>query len=346
MATYHRSTRPSLLGHENVHNVLCTPKEVLVLQRTLKSVLDWQEHIEILQAPSKKVRKDECRLAMLLVTIMNALNLNHRVPWQCEKATRLLQSKSEALQNHIRVTCTPPAVFRSIKMLIRLASQGEYSAWHYQTIQFFVNTAAEILPSSHPSLLLIRLLFEEPTAAQLAMVYEQGFRTMQRCYGGAEADYFRAEFLTAVFGNGLGATFRSSAESLCRSSSDTNDGRSLLRIAQMCYSMDRDDECETFLRKCWTRLKAEGKGKSADSLAALHLLSILQNLREDYAGEVKSLRKYLAIELIRDRRSCHGPQLSMNALLVIADLDDLYRSLGLGEQRVALRSEFPDAFLD
>ena len=92
------------------------------------------------------------------------------------------------------------------------------------------------------------------------------------------------------------------------------------------------------------QIEDEGDGDSLTLIAALRCLAFVQYQQNDFVGEEISLQKTLKAILARDRRESHTPQLSIDALATISDLDALYADHNLNEQRDALYLEYPSAF--
>ena len=242
-------------------------------------------------------------------------------------------------------TCTPLAVLRSIESLLYLAFRRHSRSWHYQTLtlKFLIRTAAEVLPASHPSLLLLRLLLDGTTSAQLVTVYELGIRVIERCNSRPHAVSFRAGFLVAALDNGLDATFRPYADVFCATAHDMNDDRHQCGIAKLYLAMGRYRESADILRRCLSQLEDEGNEESLDSVNALRILARLQFQQEDLAGQETSLRRILEIVLARHRLERQA-QFDTDALQAIAYMDMFYQRHRLNQKREALRLDFPKAF--
>lgn len=104
---YRSSPQPTTPNHGNIQNVLYTPKETLVLRRTLKGILDWQEHLED-PLLDQDYSYDNTRTFVDLVFDMEkCLYVSYMDPFSCGKITPQLQSKSAKFQSRIRNICTP-----------------------------------------------------------------------------------------------------------------------------------------------------------------------------------------------------------------------------------------------
>jgi hypothetical protein len=336
------SARSSTLDHENVHNLLQTPKEMLVLQRTLKGVLDWQRHTKDLTIRPDQSFDDSCTFGNLVSTMDQCLYVCCLNPFSCEKIMTQLGKTSAKLQSRIGVICTPLAILDAIEVLSNLTLYRNGNQWYQETSRFLVNTAVEAFADSHPSLLLLHLLFSEPTPSQLAMVREVGSDIMQRFYGEAEASWFRVAIHIFAFRMGLGATFESHANALCATT--TTDPKRLYGVARLYRSMGQYEKSGGAVRRCLAQIEDEGDGDSSTSIDALHLLASVQSKQNDSAGEEKTLQKLLKFTLARDRRELSISQFSMDALEAISGLEAFYADRGLIEQRDALHLEYPGAF--
>jgi tetratricopeptide (TPR) repeat protein len=331
-----------MLGHENIHNVLQTPKEMLVLQRTIKGVLDWQQHAE----NSAVDLDDYWAFYKLLRDTQQCLFLTDSNPFACEKITLSLRRTSAKIQSHM-MTCTPLAVLHSVELLLCFAHQRDSSRWYSETSRFIINTAVEAFPDSHPSLLLLRLLFSDLTPSQLVMMYEVGSNVIEQCHGEAESFLFRGAMHRAAYGIGLSSTIRSYADAICAATHDATDSGRLFDIASLYYSTGQWEKSADALEKCLSQLEDEGDKATSSSRNALHLLAFVKFQQEDFLGEaitVQKLLKLLEATVARDRGELDTSQLDIEALQAISWLDDIYRHHDLREQRDALHLEYPSAF--
>jgi hypothetical protein len=331
-------------NHGNLQNVLHTPKEMLVVQRTLKGILDWQHHLDdSMVDPNHSL--DNTRIFGNLVNDMAiCLYVSLVNPFSCGKITPQLRTMSAKLQSCIGVMCTPPAILRSIGVLSTFMRHRNVNQWYHETSRFLVNTAVEAFPDSHPSLLLLHLLFSDPTLPQLAMVYEVGSSIMQRLYGETEAFSFCIGMHFVVSRMGLDATFRSFAELLYASTHVSNDAMRLFNIARLHYSMGWYERCSEAAQRCLAQLEAQNNPHDSGIILTLKVLAESQQLQQDFAGQETSLQRILKIVLARDRRKLRDSQLSLKALDAISRLDDFFASREMHEQRDALRLEYPSAF--
>ena len=327
-----------------IENVLHTPDETRQLQRVLKGVLDWQQQLDISQNAMDKHLRDEYHFTRQLDDIAYALELNRYQPLTCRKVTRELQRKCAELRSCMGVSCTPLAIFRSAGHLLWFAKQREGSAWHFETSKFLVKAAAEALPSTHPTLLLLHLLSGDSTPAQLVTVYGAGSCVMQRCHGRSETARFAAGFLSSAIEAGLDAAFGSDADKICATTSSVNHSGHLILLAQLCLSTHRYKESTDAIRRCLAKLEDEGDGVSWDSTEALWFLARLQFYQGDLVGEEISLQNILAITLALDEPVFHGSHLSLKALRAISNLDMFYQRNTLKEKRDALCLKYPSAF--
>ena len=330
------SSRSVVLGHENVYNVLQTPAEILVLQRTLKGILDWQQHAE-----DSTVDLD---FLYLLIDMEKCLRVSNNTPSMCRRTAAHLRTTSAKLRN-LMVTCTPLTVLYSVHNLSAFTAERNRSPWYYETSRFPVNAAVEALPDSHPSLLLLCLLFSSITPSQLVMIYEVGSDVMKQCGGEAESFTFRFEMHSAAFKLGLGATMRSYADALCAATrTEATDSARLYDVALLYYLMGQYEKSSDALQRCLAQCEGESDRGSAGLLPALRLLSALQYKQTDFVGEEMTCQKILKTTLVRDRRKLHASQLSIDELEAISELETFCAYYNLNEKRDALHLEYPSAF--
>lgn len=334
-----RSSQLAMLDHENIHNVLQTPKEILVLQRTLKGVLDWQQHAE----DSMIDLEHRWAFFELLKDMQQCLIVSHNNMSMCGKITPQLRRTSAKLQSHM-ATCTPLAVLRSVDELLYFASNRNFSPWYYETSRFLINAAAETFPESHPSLLLIRLLLDGLTPPQLIMVYEVGSIITNQLYDEVTTLSFRIRMHSAASYIGLGAAIRSYADALCSAAPDETNPWRLYDMAILYYSMHQYEKAADAARRYIAQIEDEGDGNSSTLIGALQFLAVVQSEQNDFVGEEITLQKILATALARDRRELHTSQLSMDALKGISCLEGFYMYYDLSEQRDALHMDYPSAF--
>ena len=338
------SSPPGVLYRENIHNLLQTSKETLVLQRTLKGVLDWYQHTEGLMVELDHSQDNTLTFVNLVHDMTQCLYVSCVNPYSCEKTTSKLRGASAELRRHFGVTCTPSAVFFALDALSSLACSQATNQWYYATARFIVNAAVEEFPATHPSLLLILLLFSDFTSSQLVMMYELGWNVIEQCYGKARAFSFRVGMHSAASRMGLDATISSYADALCATTPDTTDPRCLFDIARLCISTGRYKESGVAVRRCLALLENEVDGDCSTLIDALQLLAAVQFSQNDLVGEEETLQRIVKIALARDRRELHTSQLSIDALNAISELDEIYAHHNLDEKRDALRLEFPSAF--
>ena len=330
------SSRSVVLGHENVYNVLQTPAEILVLQRTLKGILDWQQHAE-----DSTVDLD---FLHLLIDMERCLRVSDNTPSMCRRIAAHLRTTSAKLRN-LMVTCTPLTILQSVYVISYLTSERNCSPWYYETSRFLVNAAVEALPDSHPSLLLLCLLFSSISPSQLVMIHEVGSDVMKQCIGEAASFTFRFAMLSAASKLGLSATMRSYADALCAATqTEATDSARLYEIATLYQSTGQYEKSSDALRRCLAQCEGESDRGSTILLPALRLLSFLQSKQNDFVGEEITLQKILKTTLARDRRKLHASQLSIGELGAISELETFYAYYNLNEKRDALHLEYPSAF--
>ena len=95
------SSPPDVLYRENIHYLLQTSKETLVLQRTLKGVLDWQQHAE----GSTMDLSDSWTFVDLIKDMERCVLVSDKISPMCET------SKSPARVRVARCSAMTPAVY-------------------------------------------------------------------------------------------------------------------------------------------------------------------------------------------------------------------------------------------
>jgi len=330
--------------HGNPKNVLHTPKEILVLQRTLKGILDWQMHFEDSLADPNHNWDSSRIFASLIGGMYSCILVTSMNPYSCEKTMPKLRSISAKPQSCVGVICTPPAILQSIGLLSCFASERNSSPWYRETSSFLINAAVEAFPESHPSILLLRLLFSNLTPSQFVMMYEVGSNVVEQCYGEASVFQFRVDMQEAAHRNGLGGTIRSHADTLCTATHEATDAIRLSGLAKVYSLTGQYEESAEAVRRCLAQTEDEGNGHSPAFLKALSSLASLQYAQNDFVGEGITLQKLLTTVLAKDRRETYTSELSINALRAISMLDEFYARRDLDEQRDALQLEFPSAF--
>lgn len=336
------SSRPVMLYQENIRNLLQTPKEMLVLQRTLKGVLDWQQHAE----GSTMDLSDSWTFVDLIKDMERCVLVSDKISPMCEKIMPHFRSTSAKLQSHM-ITCNPLAVLLSVDGLLNFAWKRNSSPWYYETSRFLINAAVETFPNSHPSLLLLRMLLSKLTPTQLVMIEEVGSSVIAQYYGAAKALVFRGNMHSAAARTGLSTSTRPYAEALRAATSPASDAtspRSLYDFARLHWQTGHYAKSADILRRCLAQIEDEGDGDSSTLIAALQALAFVQDRQNDFVGQEITLQNLLKAILARDRRESHTPQLSIYALTAIAALYAFYAHFGLNEQRDALHLEYPSAF--
>ena len=339
---YHSSLRPTMPNHGNLQNVLHTSKEILILQRTLKGILDWQQHLQEPLLDQDYSYDNTCNFVYLVLDMEKCLYVSSMNPFSRGKITTQLQSTSAKFKSRVRDICTPLAILRSVEILSGFAYNRNYNPWYHQTSRFLVDTAAEAFQDSHPSLLLLHLLFSGPTASQLAMLCELGSDIMQRFYGEAEAFWFRVAIHIVVSSAGLDAAIGFHADELCATTE--TDARRWYEVAKLYQSMGQYEKSEDAVRRCMAQLEVEGDANGSKLIAALQFLAGVQSKQNDLAGQELTLQEILEVTLARDWDELHTSQLSVDALEAVSDLEVFYARHGLNEQRDALHLEYPSAF--
>lgn len=340
--TYHSVPRPATPDHGALINLMHTPKEMLVLQRTHKAILDWQQHLEDSLVGPNRTHDD--KFFNLVTDMAGCLYVSYANPLSCGKITPHLRTMSAEFQDRVGAICTPTSILQSGWTLLSLASHRNENQWYHETSRFLINTAAEAFPDSHPSLLLLHLLFGDLTPSKLVMIYEVGSSVLQRSYGEAMAFRFRFTMCSAAFDMGHGATFKVFADVLCAATRDSDEATRLFQAAQTYLSMGSYERCSEAAQRCLAQLEAASNRHDVKVATTLWVLAQSQQRQQDFAGGESSLRRIIEIVLAKDRRVLRSSQLSVQALEAISCLDQLYEVCDMNEQRDALHLEFPSAF--
>lgn len=162
------------------------PKRVRLLQQALKSVHDWQHHFSDL-GERAAIIPSAIWLRTQLRSMRWAVHCLENKPSldQSNLAFRRLQEASIILHNNLAVRCTPPAVLMSMFTLLKFNSLDSRpsSVYYYTARRFFLQMAAEMLPATHPTLLMLQLFLCEQTPEMMAAVYRVGRSVIGQCLG-------------------------------------------------------------------------------------------------------------------------------------------------------------------
>jgi hypothetical protein len=109
-----KPTQPIMSVHQNLSSVLCTPKEMRMLHRALKGVLDWQKEFE-----DSTYTRDGNPIGQMLTDIQEALRWNYQKPLTCTKVSRQLQKTGAALQRRMKEPCGLLDIHQSVGALLQ-----------------------------------------------------------------------------------------------------------------------------------------------------------------------------------------------------------------------------------
>lgn len=335
-----------------IQSYISTPRKSRIWHQALKSLLDWQQHLEG-SGPGrdKSFFETEDVLTYLIWEMFQVVVVISSNAWSCRSATRKLNNISAAVDNHLRSTCTlstPLSILRMASVLLRLANhQNLEEEWYDTASRFLVKTAAEALPALHPALLLLKaLLFDGFNFEGLSMIYEVGFSIMERYdeHGRSIARQFQFDLIDATLIVDPDAAFGSHADVLCADASDSDDAGILYDLGRLHESRNRFVEADQCLQSCLARLEAQGMQNTPRACDAWCYLSHLQYMQWNVTGEETSLLKALQVILALQGNEDCGLDLSVNMLRSVCDLYAFYERNDLGDKCDALRLKFPRTF--
>lgn len=114
---------------------------------------------------------------------------------QSALAFERLWKASNIIHDNLEVKCTPPAVLMSMTALLRFGSPDNRpsSMYSYTSRKFFLAMAAEILPVSYPTLLLLKLLLCEQSSEALPAISRAGGNVIGQCIGMHSEDIWTSQ---------------------------------------------------------------------------------------------------------------------------------------------------------
>jgi hypothetical protein len=328
------------------------PKEARPLQRALKGMEDWQCHFDESGVSRDEILAYTDSFYCLLRNLSVALTFDRSSQQMCRSATRKLGEASAAFQSHLNSTCTPLAVLSSIQLILRIAGCRDSDPWHKSTSGFLLRTTTEILPGSHPTLLLLQaLLVHVPAPEGLATIYEQGSSIVERCYSKSTAIDFRLDFVSAALDIHPHAAFMSNANTLSASTIEASIPRPLRTTdtARSQIASRRVGEAVAYGHSCLYAVRGwtDSGRRRIDRLGELYAWRILCNSKRmqcGFTGEETSQFNAHALIVAMANGEDRGMELGMKSLQVVRDLHSFYEEHDLDEQCETLRLAYPNAF--
>ena len=163
------------------------PKDSRLLQQALKSVRDWQLNSIEQGIGQNAATSASIWLRAHLKSMRWAIHCLENNPSGAQSllAFTRLREASVILRNNLEAKCTPPAVLMSMTTFLKFGSSDNRSSsvYYYTARRFLLGLAAEALPASHPTLLLLRLFLCEQTPETLPAVCRVGGSVIGQCIG-------------------------------------------------------------------------------------------------------------------------------------------------------------------
>lgn len=312
-----------------------------LLHQALKSVHDWQLHFDELGGRRGAAMWASIWLRTHLREMGWAVHCLENDPSHDQSALAFerLWKASNIIHDNLEVKCTPPAVLMSMTALLRFGSPDNRpsSMYSYTSRRFFLAMAAEILPVSHPTLLLLKLLLCEQSSEALPAISRAGGNVIGQCIGMHSEDIWTSQI---ELSHAVTISNTDTELETCLGSSDaeipTVTGGDAAVTAGLTY-VHRLHSLST--------LRAQNKDDLRKAYGAYQLLSISQKWLNDSAGEEISLQSALQLarfmELNAQGRS---GELSFELLQAIRDLYCYYNDRGNAERCRNLRLEYPAFF--
>lgn len=312
-----------------------------LLHQALKSVHDWQLRFDELGGRREAAMWASIWLRTHLREMGWAVhclenNPNHD---QSALAFKRLRDASRIINDNLEVKCTPPAVLMSMTALLKFGSpDNRPSSMYSQTLRsFFLKRAAEILPVSHPTLLLLKLLLCEQSSEALPAVCRAGGNVIGQCIGLESEGIWTSQI---ELSHAVTMSDIDPEPETCFGSSDaeisTVTGEDAAVTGGLTY---------VYRLHSLSTLRAQNKDDLRKAYGAYQLLSISQKWLNHSVGEEISLQSALQLarfmELDAEGRS---GELSFELLQAIRDLFCYYKDRGNAERCQNLRFGYPRFF--
>lgn len=331
---------PSFAAGCNLRLPFHIPKQVRLLQQTLKSIQDWQLHFKDSGGHQRHVISAVIWLRTHIRSMRCAIHCLENSPSldQSALAFRLLRETSIALRNKLRVKCSPPAVLISMFTLLKVESlnSSRLSIYHYTSRTFFLRMAAEMLPRSHPTLLLLQLLACDQTPNVTTAICRVGRHVVEQCLGPSSEQVWVSQ---------LGLTNAATGTKTIAerpNDSDQSGERHTANTATSAEDAGTRELAYVNRLRSLSGLDTQSKQDLREAYGAYQLLAVSQHWLGDFAGEGVSLRNALKFAETMDLDAGVGPgDPSLEVLQAVRELYCYYEIQNDTDRCQILRLDYP-----
>ncbi|GAB7334410.1 hypothetical protein MBLNU13_g06416t1 [Cladosporium sp. NU13] len=312
-----------------------------LLHQALKSVHDWQSHSNELGGRREAAMWASIWLRTHLRETDWAVHCLENEPSRelSELAFERLRKAGITIHDNLEVKCSPPAVLMSMTALLKFGTPDNRpsSIYSYTAKRFFLGVAAEILPVSHPTLLLLQLLLCEQSPEALPAVCRAGGSVIGHYIGINSKDIWTSQIelshaVTMSDTNPEPETCLGSADA--ERSTATGKDAAATRGRRYVYRLHS-----------LSTLRAQHRDDLRKAYGAYQLLFISHKWLNDSVGEDVSLRNTLQLaHLMHSDADGQSGDLSFELLQAIRDLYFYYEGQGNAERCRNLRLEYPAFF--
>ena len=320
---------------------LYIPNSSRLLHQALKSVHDWQLHFNELGGRREAAMSASIWLRTHLRGMGWAVHCLENEPSRDQSALafKRLWEASIIIHDNLEAKCSPPAILMSMTALLKFGSPDNRpsSIYSYAAKRFFLGIAAEILPVSHPTLLLLRLLLCEQCPEALPVICRAGGNVIGQCVGMNSEDIWTSQIDLSHAATMSGTD---PEPETCLGSSDAEISTATVE--------DAAATCElTFIYRLHSlsTLRAQHRDDLRKAYGAYQLLSVSQSWLNDSVGEEDSLQNALQLaHLMESDADDQSGELSFEMIQAIRDLYCYYEDRGNAERCRELRFEYPGFF--
>lgn len=316
-------------------------KHTRLLQQVLKSVRDWQKYFMDSGANRGEVASATVWLRVRLRSMRWAMHCleNGAAQTESDLAFKRIREASIVLRNNFEAKFTPPAVLMCMSTLLNLGFlDGRPSSVQYNTARkFFVQMAAEILPPTHPTVLLLRLLLCEQIPETLAALHRIGPGVIGQCFGADSRAIWTSQMdlTNTAAREGMNARLRLVSDKV-------NDGYLTASCAE--HATNRTLSYASRLHSL-SQSYTQPSDNLKEAYGAYQLLAASQHWLSDAEGEEMSLQNAVHLAKIMESTADVQPgELSFEMMEAIQELNCCYENHGKAQQSAMLRLEYPRVF--
>jgi hypothetical protein len=320
---------------------LYIPNRARLLHQTLKSVHDWQLHFNEQGGRREAVMSASIWLRTHLRGMGWAVHCLENLPSRDQSALafKRLREASIIIHDNLEAKCSPPVVMMSMTALLKFGSPDNRpsSIYSYAAKRFFLGIAAEILPVSHPTLLLLRLFLCEQCPEALPAICRAGGDVIGQCVGANSEDIWTSQI---DLSHAATISDANPEPETCFGSPDaeisTATGEEAAAICELTF---------VYRLHSLSTLRAQHRDDLRKAYGAYQLLSVSQSWLNDSVGEEVSLQNALQLaRLMESDADGRSGDLSFELLQAIRDLYCYYEDRGNAERCRDLRLEYPAFF--